>query len=77
MNTFIIILYKLIQVLKIKLESKTNEIAIFGAASESFTKKNINSTIDQSLKMFDQVVNEAKKVNIPIRGYVSCVGNKS
>jgi hydroxymethylglutaryl-CoA lyase len=54
-------------------ESKTQEVAIFGAASETFTKKNINCTIEQSLKQFDEVVKEAKLANIPIRGYVSCV----
>lgn len=36
-------------------------------------QKNINCTIEQSLKQFDQVVKEAKAANIPIRGYVSCV----
>jgi hydroxymethylglutaryl-CoA lyase len=55
------------------LESKTQEIAIFGAASESFTRKNLNCSIDESLKQFEQVVAEAKRVNLPIRGYVSCV----
>jgi hydroxymethylglutaryl-CoA lyase len=55
------------------IEVGAQEVAIFGAASESFTKKNINCTIEQSLKQFDQVVNEAKKANLLIRGYVSCV----
>lgn len=57
----------------IKIEANTQEIAIFGAASETFTKKNINCTIEKSLKQFDQVVQEANKANLPIRGYVSCV----
>lgn len=55
------------------IDTKSQEIAIFGAASESFSKKNINMTIEQSLKQFDQVVAKAKSLNIPIRGYVSCV----
>lgn len=55
------------------LESNTQEVAIFGAASETFTKKNINCTIEESLKQFDQVVQQAKVNNLPIRGYVSCV----
>lgn len=55
------------------LDSAAQEVAIFGAASEAFTKKNINCTIDQSLKLFDEVVREAKAANLPIRGYVSCV----
>ncbi|RNA25183.1 hydroxymethylglutaryl- mitochondrial [Brachionus plicatilis] len=55
------------------LDSNTQEIAIFGAASETFTKKNINCTIEQSLKQFDQVVQQANANKLPIRGYVSCV----
>lgn len=56
-----------------QLASKSQEVAIFGAASETFTKKNINTTIDQSLKNFDEVTQQAKKNNIMVRGYVSCV----
>jgi hydroxymethylglutaryl-CoA lyase len=55
------------------LDSAAQEVAIFGAASEAFTKKNINCTIDQSLKLFEEVVKEAKAAKLPIRGYVSCV----
>lgn len=49
------------------------EIAVFGAASESFTKKNINCTIDESIERFKEVINLAKENNIKVRGYVSCV----
>ncbi|XP_021950591.1 hydroxymethylglutaryl-CoA lyase, mitochondrial isoform X3 [Folsomia candida] len=49
------------------------EVAIFGAASETFSKKNINCTISESLQRFSEVVNEAKKENLKVRGYVSCV----
>ncbi|XP_076082346.1 hydroxymethylglutaryl-CoA lyase, mitochondrial-like [Mytilus galloprovincialis] len=55
------------------INAKVNEIAIFGAASESFSKKNINCSIEDSLKRFDAVLEEAKKTNTPVRGYVSCV----
>lgn len=55
------------------LKVNTEEIAIFGAASEAFTKKNINCTIDESLKRFEDVCVAAKKENIKVRGYVSCV----
>lgn len=55
------------------LAANSEEVAIFGAASESFTKKNINCTIDESLRLFDAVVSEAKTAKLPIRGYVSCV----
>jgi len=49
------------------------EVAVFGAASESFSKKNINCTIAESLERFSPVVSEAKKHNVKVRGYVSCV----
>ncbi|XP_068131954.1 hydroxymethylglutaryl-CoA lyase, mitochondrial isoform X1 [Hyperolius riggenbachi] len=49
------------------------EVAIFGAASELFSKKNINCTIDESLQRFKEVTDAAKEANIPVRGYVSCV----
>lgn len=49
------------------------EIAIFGAASEAFTKKNINCTIEESLERFRAVAEMAQANNIKIRGYVSCV----
>lgn len=57
----------------VQIQSKAQEIAIFGAASESFTKKNINCTIKESLEKFTDVVAEAKRHEIPIRGYISCV----
>ena len=53
--------------------SGVEEIAVFGAASEAFTKKNINATIEQSLAKFDQVMSIAKTNDIKVRGYVSCV----
>jgi hydroxymethylglutaryl-CoA lyase len=49
------------------------EVAIFGAASESFSQKNINCSIDESLTRFQPVIDAAKLANIPVRGYVSCV----
>lgn len=49
------------------------EIAIFTAASETFCKKNINSTIAQSLKRFEPILERAKELDIKVRGYVSCV----
>ncbi|XP_061699083.1 hydroxymethylglutaryl-CoA lyase, mitochondrial isoform X1 [Syngnathoides biaculeatus] len=50
-----------------------SEVAIFGAASELFSKKNINCSVDESLQRFDEVVKAAKEVGVPVRGYVSCV----
>ncbi len=48
-------------------------MAVFGAASETFSKKNINCSVKESIHRFEEVVNEAKKHGIRIRGYVSCV----
>lgn len=51
----------------------TDEVAIFGAASESFSRKNINCSISESLDRFEPVINMAKSHGIRVRGYVSCV----
>uniref|UniRef100_A0A8C5NFY5 hydroxymethylglutaryl-CoA lyase n=1 Tax=Gouania willdenowi TaxID=441366 RepID=A0A8C5NFY5_GOUWI len=50
-----------------------SEVAIFGAASELFSKKNINCSVDESLQRFDEVMIAAKEAGVPVRGYVSCV----
>ncbi len=55
------------------LAAKVQEIAVFGAASESFTQKNINCTIEESLTRFQTVMDIANKHKIKVRGYVSCV----
>jgi hydroxymethylglutaryl-CoA lyase len=49
------------------------EVAIFGAASEAFSRKNINCSIAESLDRFRPVAEAARKNNIRVRGYVSCV----
>ena len=49
------------------------EVAIFGAASETFSRKNINCSIAESLERFKPVTVSALKENIRVRGYVSCV----
>ena len=51
----------------------TKEVAVFGAASEAFSKKNINCSIAESLERFRPVVEAAKKDGIKVRGYISCV----
>ncbi|NP_001397098.1 3-hydroxy-3-methylglutaryl-CoA lyase, cytoplasmic isoform 2 [Mus musculus] len=48
------------------------EIAVFGAASESFSKKNINCSIEESMGRFQEVISSARHMDIPVRGYVSC-----
>ncbi|HTN35171.1 MAG TPA: hydroxymethylglutaryl-CoA lyase [Marinobacter sp.] len=55
------------------LAAGVDEIAVFGAASESFSQKNINCSIAESLKRFETVMEAARKHNIPVRGYVSTV----
>ena len=49
------------------------EVAVFGAASEAFSKKNINCSIAESLERFRPVVENARKSKIEVRGYISCV----
>jgi hydroxymethylglutaryl-CoA lyase len=55
------------------MQAGATEVAIFGAASESFSRKNINCSIAESLKRFEPVVSAASALEIPVRGYVSCV----
>ncbi|WP_428516903.1 hydroxymethylglutaryl-CoA lyase [Roseovarius sp.] len=50
-----------------------NEVAIFGSASEGFSKANINASIEESLQRFAPVAEAAREVGVPLRGYVSCV----
>lgn len=49
------------------------EIAVFGAASEAFSQKNINCSIAESLERFRPVIDRAKLAGVKVRGYVSCV----
>lgn len=55
------------------LASGATEIAVFAAASEGFSQKNINCSIAESLERFKPVIDTAQKNNIKVRGYVSCV----
>ncbi|XP_030484476.2 uncharacterized protein LOC115700937 [Cannabis sativa] len=48
-------------------------VAIFSGASESFSKKNLNCSIEDSLVRYRDVSLAAKKLSIPVRGYISCV----
>lgn len=49
------------------------EVAVFGAASESFSQRNINCSIRESLERFRSVIETARQSNVCVRGYVSCV----
>ena len=59
--------------LEAALEVGAKEVAIFGAASESFSQKNINCTVAESLQRFEAVMERAKAENVRVRGYVSTV----
>jgi hydroxymethylglutaryl-CoA lyase len=48
------------------------EVAIFTAASESFTRKNINCSISESLERYEPVLAAARTTGVPVRGYISC-----
>lgn len=58
---------------ELALAAGADEVAIFGAASESFSQKNINCSIDESIERFIPLMEAAKKHRIAVRGYVSCV----
>ena len=55
------------------IESGADEVAVFTAASEHFCKTNINCSIEESINRFKPLMDLAKKQNIKVRGYVSCV----
>ena len=55
------------------LEAGVEEIAIFAAASETFSQKNINCSIEESIERYRPVVKKALAENLKIRGYISCV----
>ncbi len=59
--------------LELALDAKADEVAIFGAASESFSQRNINCSIEESIARFKPLMERAKAENIRVRGYVSCV----
>ncbi|WP_038012355.1 hydroxymethylglutaryl-CoA lyase [Thauera sp. 63] len=55
------------------LAAGATEVAVFGAASESFSRKNINCSIAESLERFRPVTEAARAAGVRVRGYVSCV----
>jgi hydroxymethylglutaryl-CoA lyase len=50
-----------------------DEVAVFGAASETFSRENIHCSIAESLQRFEPVMRAAQHRGVPVRGYVSCV----
>ncbi|MAH89129.1 MAG: hydroxymethylglutaryl-CoA lyase [Pelagibacterales bacterium] len=55
------------------IEKKVDTVCVFITASESFSKKNTNCSVSESIKRVEGVIREAKKNNIKVRGYLSCV----
>ena len=55
------------------IDAGVDEVAVFAAASESFSQRNINCSIAQSLERFEPVFRLARQHNLRVRGYVSCV----
>lgn len=55
------------------LAAGADEIAVFASASEGFSKANINATVEESLERFVPVLKAARHIDLPVRGYVSCV----
>lgn len=55
------------------LEAQVEEVAVFAAASEAFSQKNINCSIGESLQRFVPLMEAAKAAKVRVRGYVSCV----
>jgi hydroxymethylglutaryl-CoA lyase len=52
-------------------EAKVDEVAIFAAASEAFSRRNINQTIDESFETYSEVCAEAQRLHVPVRAYLS------
>ncbi len=50
-----------------------DEIAIFASASEGFSKANVNATIAESIERFKPILAAARHIDLPVRGYISCV----
>jgi hydroxymethylglutaryl-CoA lyase len=58
------------------LAAGVSEIAVFGSATESFARRNLNRTVAESLEMFAPVVSRARAEDLEVRGYVSmCFGD--
>jgi len=55
------------------LKAGAQTVAVFAAASESFSLKNINCSIKESFARFTPIMEMAQKASVPVRGYVSCV----
>ena len=59
--------------LELALAAGVEEIALFAAATETFSQKNTNCSIADSIERFNEVIDQAQAAGVKIRGYVSCV----
>ncbi|GGD01929.1 hydroxymethylglutaryl-CoA lyase [Halopseudomonas salina] len=59
--------------LEAALEAGVREVAVFAAASEAFSQRNINCSIAESIERFAPVLEAAQKADVKVRGYISCV----
>ncbi len=55
------------------IEANVTEVAIFAAVTESFSHKNLNAGIQETLQRFEPVLARASRMGMPVRGYLSCV----
>ncbi|WP_095168544.1 hydroxymethylglutaryl-CoA lyase [Pseudomonas sp. Irchel 3H3] len=62
-----------VQGLEAAIAAGCREVAVFAAASEAFSQQNINCSIEQSLRRYQEVIVRARDAGIRVRGYVSCV----
>lgn len=62
--------YKFTFLFALQVAAGATEVAVFGSASETFSKKNINCSIEESMLRFAEVINRAKEEHIPVRGLV-------
>lgn len=53
--------------------AKADEIAVFASASEGFSKANVNASIAECIERFKPILDAARHVDLPVRGYISCV----
>jgi hydroxymethylglutaryl-CoA lyase len=59
--------------LEAALAAGAREVAVFAAATETFSQRNINCSISESLERFARVIEAARAAEVRVRGYVSCV----
>ena len=61
------------QGLEAAIACKVEEVAVFAAATDSFSRRNINCNVEDSFVRFRPVVEAARRAGVRVRGYVSCV----